>query len=192
MLATPGVDSIGDLVIVLHDNYPTATMDAFHARDLSPAWSGLPTTPSSFLYACGPSICMIGGGIEVVVDPITGKWIPGVRPPALGRGNARGADVRAGTPTTLVIVPKDQSSAKVAHGVVPDYVSAAAEGQSVPVPAAGDGLTWVARQVLTPTGAKVEPLQLLHGTRADACVPISAYLLCATGDGTLKVWRVPG
>ena len=126
---------------------------------------------------------MIGGGIEVVVDPITGKWIPGVRPPSLGRGDARGAKVRAGTPTTLVIVPKDQSSAKVGRGVVPDYVSAAAEGQSVQVPAAGDGLTWVARQVLTPTGAVVEPLQLLHGTRADACVPISAYLVCARPTG---------
>lgn len=192
-LATPGVNAIDNLVIVLHDNYPTATLDAFNARDLTPVWSNVATTPSSFLYGCGPDICMIGGGIQVVVDPVTGKWIPGATPASIGRGaGVESSIARDGAPTTLVIVPKGQTAAKAGRGAVADYVNPATEGQTVSVPAAADGLTWVARQVMTATGLMVEPLQLLHGVRADACVPISTYVACSTSGGTLKLWRVPG
>ncbi|HEY1486775.1 MAG TPA: PQQ-binding-like beta-propeller repeat protein [Micromonosporaceae bacterium] len=188
-LATVGIQGAGVLfvgpeTIVALDRYPLMTISAFRTSDLKPLWSGLPMTADDRIETCGPDVCLGGDQTAIVIDPATGRTIPGTQ--------ARtGSSTTVADDSALIVVPDAATLAEISSGVSirPDGATPTPAGRSAAVPERGsdDGSTWIALA----TSTAIRLVQPLHGVAPNACIAIATYIACATGHGRLTIWGLP-
>jgi hypothetical protein len=187
-LRAPKVAIIGDLTLLLYNGFPPA-IDAFNAQTLATEWAGTPATVSDDMSPCGDLICVTDGTTETVIDPRSGKVIPGVSPPA-------GADPAAG----LVVAPVDPAHPDVHVYPIPQIDAgvnvsvplaaqdSAAQGSAAQGSAA-QGSAWID---IRPAGARtLTRIQQVDDVGASSCVTSGGFLICVTSVGRLMFWRLP-
>ncbi len=178
-LDTPELNVWNGAVLVAHANVPQPTVDAFDVATLRPLWHGLAITAQDSLQPCGALLCVYRtNGIEVL-DPATGRRLPGPAP----------FDGARTTGSAYVLVPDEPNI--VAAGQL--LVAQVPEGISVTVPTWSTGLVWLASVTYGPAAGRStpEPIQPMRGVGPGACFEAGTYLGCSTSRDELSFWRLP-
>jgi hypothetical protein len=163
----PQIMVYGGVVVVTHVLHSVATIDAFHAADLSPAWPSIPYAPWQEVTDCDQHLCLLSNTEPTVIDPATGKEL---------HGQAAKAAV---TP--------ESSRVLIAGASTRDFHSVWAVGdgiaESVPTPDAGSA--WIKLSTST------VGLEQLPGVGPNACIQMDHYLACSPALGAVTLWHIP-
>jgi hypothetical protein len=176
---------LGDVAILATPHrYPSRSLSAYRTSDLTPLWSGVQITSSDMLTACGPDVCLAGGGsTQLALDPATGQTV--AAPPA---AEADVGDVRpiTGATTTLVVLAGGGRAVPASGIASIDFRAPDADGVSRAVRPPTGGNLWIA----VAGDGKIRPLQFVPGVADSSCTAATSYVACTTAVDALTVWAI--
>lgn len=166
VMERPQVTVIGATLLISRASVPTPTVDAY-ALDglLSERWSGLTEPQAQYVEPCGDAICFYTTGQNGIrIDVTTGESLGPIAAPP----------VRV-APGSLAVV--------ATNGIQPQAILNSPAGTDVAVQPDGNAPVWLER---TP-GELIAPLP---GAGPTSCAQTAGYIVCATLDSRVRVWRL--
>ncbi len=144
---------VSGAAILYVDALGPISIQAFRETDLTALWSQDAAAPDGVLEPCEPDLCVISteDGSQQVIDAITGR--PATAPPPTD-DTVPMTNVNIAVPlSTVIVVALKPNQFRVGNTATPgfEFDNAQEQGQSIPLPTAVTGDTWVAE--LTGNGA---------------------------------------
>jgi hypothetical protein len=165
IMVEPQIVIVGRTLLIAHMNVPGPTVDAYDLDSLATRWSGVDEADAQEVVECGEAICFYS-------TPDAGTRID----------TLTGARLGAAVPMSLTTDPVGELRLAGADRRV-ESIPLGADGELISLSPDGTGTAWLENRSRTPIAA-------LPRTGVSACELVRPYVVCATTDERVTVWRL--